>query len=130
MSKFINYIDEEKWIETFTNWDIINYYENISEVFNKSGKVKIDTKLYWMFSTSFYIFDKKYIFSSRIFDNGNNAIMIFYPIDSKTDIFKERKNNTPYLGTLFGSVIQSVKLMLKEYPDINRIIFTAENNKL
>lgn len=130
MTKFNNYLNpfsEEMYIDLFTNQSYIDYFNNINETFNKSAKITIDKSNPNIYSTSFEINDIKYIFMAEI--EEKEAIIIFYPLDGEIDIFKERKKYNSYLGELFGSLIQSVQLMLKE-KDLNKIKFTAYHKKL
>lgn len=119
--------DEYHLTEKLTNWQLIDYFNNFNEVFDKYKQIKIIEMSKESFVTKFVINDIDYYFHSDITDDS--AIVIFYPLDEEWDLFKERKTNTGYLGSLFGTVIQSLKLMIENY-DLNTIGFTAENKKL
>lgn len=127
MLTFNEYLLEQFYIDTLTNWQLIDYSNTCNEVFDSPSKIEIIQNQSNTFNTKFEVNGSLYMFMSEITDNSSNVL--FYPLDGDFDLFRERKDSM-YVGKVFASVLQSVKLMLDNNKNITILMFVAENKKL
>lgn len=126
--KFENWLNEDKYIELLTNFELSDYFK-VHEAFNKSVDFKINKKDNEFFSTTFNINNIEYIFLAKIVNE--TALILFYPLDEEIEsMFKQRKESKVFLGSLFSTIFDSIKELLKEHEEIRYIEFNTENEKL
>jgi len=123
--KIGKYLNEEEIIENHIDWKIIDYFNRQFEAFDKPSNIQDIQSSSDLFSCSFTIEGTKYIFTAKIVDN--TAIILFNPVGK--DPFKERKN-PHYVGRVFASLFESIKILLSKNKNIEKIGFNAETNNL
>jgi hypothetical protein len=123
--RFLGYIDEtDESIRHMTNWEFIDYFNSLSEVFDSKGNIQIARDDSEMFTTIFKVNGTDYYFYAKNDKNGTYSIL-FFPKGSDSSMFELTKK-FKYAGDVFGGVFQSIRLLVKKY-NVTTITFKSDN---
>jgi len=117
--RFEDYINEDYYIETLTNWQIQRqFYSFIDEIVDTNVKLSIKGNKD-DFITTFFHGDIKYVFHAKLIQKDGGYGILFYPVDGDSTNMFGNKKGTSYIGTVLSGIFRSLKALIDKHKVIS-----------